>query len=128
MAGLFLLGAALAASYLLSYMFLVEDPRFGLQRSRRPYVRVDDETIILVFVLAGGMYLVALIWIWMRNRHNRAIGLAVALTVGIWAVAIPVLLALEMTFGGDQEILLFGVFFLALAVTLLAWVQLWRWL
>jgi len=92
----------------------------------RHWVHVSDDAIAFCLIIAGVAYLPALFWIWSRHRRARGIWLGAAMTVGIWIVAIGLMALADEMIVGDDGVLMVGVFFVAVAVTLTIWLQLYR--
>jgi len=89
-------------------------------------VSVKEEVLLVSFLLAAVVYLVALYWLWSKPLHHRGFWLAGALTVGIWLVTIPLCIGCEVFLARDEELVIFAVVCMGIAATLFAWVQVWR--
>ena len=92
----------------------------------RRWIRVTDDMMAICLILAGVAYLPVLFWIWSRHRRSRGIWLGAAMTFGIWIVAIGLMAFAAETISGDEGVLMVGVFFVALCITLIVWLQLYR--
>jgi len=121
---LFAFGGVIA--YTLSHLF----PSSWTRQSGGGYpaneFHLGDETGAVSYILAGLIYLALLVWIWSRQRRNRAIWLGVVLTVGIGLATLALCLLVEVVFTGDDEFLIVATACAGGGFVLLAWIRLYR--
>ena len=106
--------ALTAASVLGAYLI-----SFGSSR------RIDDELFLLCLSIAGILYFGIILWIWSHQRNKRPIFSAVAKTLGLWVVAIILMIGVSAALPREEP-LIFAIFCAGAAVTLLFWVEFWR--
>ena len=95
-------------------------------RRGRIIVSIPEGFLLVSFLVASVVYLVALYWVWSRPMRRPGFWLAGALTVGIWLITIALCIGCDMCFSHDVELVVFAVICMGIAATLLAWVQVWR--
>ena len=122
--GFLLCGLALVMSCVLAAM----SSAFGhwSWARHRDILLVEDEALLVSFLIAGAAYLAALYWIWSRLLHRRGLWLAGAATVGVWVVAVALCIGSAAVIGDDEGIAMSVVMWFAVAATLVVWVQAWR--
>ncbi len=113
-------------AYTLSHLF----PPSGARTSGGGYpahmIYISDEVAAISYILAGLIYLALLVWIWSRQRRNRAIWLGVVLTVGIGLATLALCLLVEVVFTGDEEFLIVATACAGGGFVLLVWIRLYR--
>ncbi|UCD29853.1 MAG: hypothetical protein JSV03_05070 [Planctomycetota bacterium] len=119
-AALFFAGLAFAMAYFISYLFP------GRSRTTPRTIYVRDETMAVAFLIAGFLYLIVLHYIWSRYQRKKAVWTGAIKTIGTWLLVIPAVIVIEEVFGGDEEILISAVVFIALTITCLIWIQVFR--
>jgi hypothetical protein len=93
----------------------------------RAYVYVRDETLGWLSVLASVFFVAGTAWIWTRGsrRHHR-VYYGVAATLVVTIVTIVLAIAVEMNWGGDSEVAIFGIVCLGVAALMLVWLRVVR--
>jgi uncharacterized RDD family membrane protein YckC len=87
--------------------------------------RVPDEIFLLCLSIAGIIYFGIILWIWSHQRNKRPIFSALAKTVGLWIVAIIIMILVSEVLPREEP-LIFAVFCAGMTVTLIFWVEFYR--
>ena len=113
-----LIGAALMLTYLLALAGFAE--KFAPVE----YTIPDDDVTAVLLTAAGLLYVVAVAWVWTRNRPGqRPIWGAALRTVGVGASTTLACVLAEETARGAEEVVIGGLICLAAGGVVIIWVQ-----
>jgi DNA-directed RNA polymerase subunit RPC12/RpoP len=121
---IFLAGAALVLSYWMAsvvpywnrgYYYSAGNP------TRAVYPR--DELILMVMLLAGVAWLIAVLWLFFKHSKRRALVRPIAYTLTIVAATIFLCVLAADSLRGDSEYVIAGLCLIAGAIIVLIWVQ-----
>lgn len=113
-AGLLLAGVGCVLAYVLSTALY-----------RTSYIR--EEIGIGCFIATSALFAFVLVGVWSRYGRSRQFWYAAVATVATWTVALSLCVGTAAWLRGDEEILVTGIVLLAAGVTLVIWLQSWRW-
>jgi hypothetical protein len=95
--------------------------------SAQPYVRVTEEVVAWLSVLASLLFIGITAWIWTRGKRKfQRVFRGVAWSLGVIVVTIGLSVAAGVGFQGDEEFIVSGILFLGLAALIVVWLQIWR--
>src|SRR5688572_12514531 len=121
---IFLVGAGLVLSYWMAAVVPYWNRAYyyaGTNAGRAVYPR--DELIAMMMLLAGVVWLCALLWLFFKHSKRRALVKPIAYTLTIIAATIFLGVLADDSLRGDSEYVIAGLCLIAGAVVVLLWVQ-----
>ena len=114
-------GLATLVSYFLTLRVLWADTGRGVG-----WRALRHESFLAGLIVGGIMWVVLLWWIWSRPLRQRGLWFSGAMTVGVWIVTAALCVAADVCLRRDEHYVIFGIISIAIAGTLLLWLQAWR--
>ena len=129
--GIFLVGGAMMASYMLAGLVPGLNRRFynymgagrGVVLVSRPGVYPKEGLIATMMLLAAALWIGSIVWLFFRGARQGALVRPILMTLGIIVATVSTGALADSTLRGDQELVIIGVSLVGAAAVLILWVQ-----